>query len=448
MATVAVRRKSAAWELREEAKRMSWSENSNRYLGGGGVDDVSVHTTESCQTLDSASSRNSVKDVAKRFSGCKISNNDGAALPPGFAMAFSTYTQLSESKRTLNFFNDDADECDTNSDAPKEKKVSSASTKRKVENKKDAPKEKTLPSAIKETKEEKVAINNVAPKEKTLPSALKKADDSAKDDSKETRRPSTLKKKQAPPPRENRLFGSKISNNNSALPPAFAMAFSTYDELRSPTLKKKMTVPKVQPPQEVPPAPKVEVELPKLPQAPKVEEEPPKPPQVVIDISTPNQDFKKLSDRFSATSTTCDAENDDDGSITPELVAISPSSSTSKSSSKSNLDFGHNSTADLDKEDFFDDDDFDDGISFQDMAEYLEQAQEERKKLKRTSSTRSSVTWSESNHTVEIMPLDNESLDDCFWTDDELSTFRYEAFVESLGLDPNDYDSDCEGLIE
>ena len=424
---------------------MSDCGSSNRKLQGGGgcVDDVSVHTTESVNTADSSSSRNSVKNVAKRFSGCKISNNDGAALPPGFAMAFSTYTNISESKRRLNSGNDDADECDTNSNTSKEKKVSSPSMKRKVDKRKDAPKEKTLPPPVKKTTEEKVTINNDAPKEKKLPAASKKVNDSAIETSSETKRPSTLKKKQQPP-RENRRLGSKCSNNDAALPPAFAMAFSTYNELRSPTLKKKKAVPKVQLRQEAPPAPKVE----EAPPAPKVEEEPPKPPQVVIDIGTPDQDFKKLVDRFSATSTTCDAENDDDGSITPELAAISPSSTTSKASSKSNLDFGHNSTADLDKEDFFDDDDFDDGISFQDMAEYLEQAQEERKKLKRTSSTRSSVTWSESNHTVEILPLDNESLDDCFWTDDELSTFRYEAFVESLGLDPNDYDSDCEGLIE
>ena len=55
------------------------------------------------------------------------------------------------------------------------------------------------------------------------------------------------------------------------------------------------------------------------------------------------------------------------------------------------------------------------------------------------------VTWSESIcEEVEIMPLDEDSVDDCFWTEDELQTFRYEAFMEELGLDPDDYDSDVE----
>ena len=80
------------------------------------------------------------------------------------------------------------------------------------------------------------------------------------------------------------------------------------------------------------------------------------------------------------------------------------------------------------------------------MGKYLDHAENKRKSsLKRTASRRSSVSWGlDSNHEVEIEKIDDSSVDDCFWTEDELSQFRYDAFVESLGLDPEDYASDCE----
>jgi hypothetical protein len=54
-----------------------------------------------------------------------------------------------------------------------------------------------------------------------------------------------------------------------------------------------------------------------------------------------------------------------------------------------------------------------------------------------------SVRWRESTEIVEIMRFSKvraSCWDDCYYTEDELADFKYEAFMEECGLDPSDFD--------
>jgi hypothetical protein len=58
-----------------------------------------------------------------------------------------------------------------------------------------------------------------------------------------------------------------------------------------------------------------------------------------------------------------------------------------------------------------------------------------------------SVSFSDSVDTVEIPALDDSVLDDLFYWEEELATFRYEAFMEKIGLDSSDFDN-CAGSLQ
>jgi hypothetical protein len=50
------------------------------------------------------------------------------------------------------------------------------------------------------------------------------------------------------------------------------------------------------------------------------------------------------------------------------------------------------------------------------------------------------VQWADSVCSKRISILRKSCYDDMFYTSDELSEFRHEAFMEECGLDPNDFD--------
>jgi hypothetical protein len=50
------------------------------------------------------------------------------------------------------------------------------------------------------------------------------------------------------------------------------------------------------------------------------------------------------------------------------------------------------------------------------------------------------VQWADDVESKHISVLRKSCIDDMFYTSTELSEFRYEAFMEDCGLDPNDYD--------
>jgi hypothetical protein len=54
-----------------------------------------------------------------------------------------------------------------------------------------------------------------------------------------------------------------------------------------------------------------------------------------------------------------------------------------------------------------------------------------------------SVRWRKSTEIVEMMRFSKvraSCWDDCYYTEDELADFKYEAFMEECGLDPSDFD--------
>ena len=52
----------------------------------------------------------------------------------------------------------------------------------------------------------------------------------------------------------------------------------------------------------------------------------------------------------------------------------------------------------------------------------------------------SGIQFSDSVEVNEISRLRDSSIDFCFYSEESLSNFRYEAFMEDAGLNPSDYD--------
>jgi hypothetical protein len=52
----------------------------------------------------------------------------------------------------------------------------------------------------------------------------------------------------------------------------------------------------------------------------------------------------------------------------------------------------------------------------------------------------SGIQFADNVEVNEISRLQESAIDFCFYTEDELSNFRYAAFMEDAGLDPADYD--------
>lgn len=53
----------------------------------------------------------------------------------------------------------------------------------------------------------------------------------------------------------------------------------------------------------------------------------------------------------------------------------------------------------------------------------------------------SSLSFSPQPNAVFLVPkLPTEVLDDCFYDDDQIAKFRYDAFLEDCGLDPTEYE--------
>jgi hypothetical protein len=54
--------------------------------------------------------------------------------------------------------------------------------------------------------------------------------------------------------------------------------------------------------------------------------------------------------------------------------------------------------------------------------------------------TKRSVRFSDEIETKEISPLPNSAIENLFYASEDFANFRYEAFMEACGLDPNEYD--------
>ena len=222
---------------------------------------------------------------------------------------------------------------------------------------------------------------------------------------------------------------SKINTSDTAAapPPAFLMT-------QSPSMKKLRKRPtpnnkKVSNPQKsrsLPTTssktlnPKKVTRSKKVPSAPVVEESP--------------RSTMAIVEKFSRMSIPSPAFEDIDESDTkPELTELSNSSRTTVSdgtlsTTSSSADFA---------------DDEEDGISIEDLTKLLEEEKaaknDKRGKLLKKES---SVRWNDSIVTdvCDISVCSDSDADVLFYSERELNDFRYEAFIESCGLDPNDYD--------
>ena len=53
----------------------------------------------------------------------------------------------------------------------------------------------------------------------------------------------------------------------------------------------------------------------------------------------------------------------------------------------------------------------------------------------------SSLSFSPKPNTVFLVPkLPVEALDACFYDDNDIAEFRYDAYMEEIGLDPEDFE--------
>jgi predicted P-loop ATPase len=59
--------------------------------------------------------------------------------------------------------------------------------------------------------------------------------------------------------------------------------------------------------------------------------------------------------------------------------------------------------------------------------------------IKKQTSMKGSIQFADDVEVNEISRLRNSSIDFCFYSEESLSNFRYEAFMEDAGLDPADY---------